>query len=42
MKPDLMPNHERRTTLIMTAFVVAMAALFAALAVTLAHTMKAY
>ena len=42
MKNELLPGHERRTTLMIAAFVVALAGLLAGLAVTLAHTMSAY
>ncbi len=42
MAVEHLPGHERRTVLMIATFVVAMAALFAALVVTLAHTMSAY
>jgi len=42
MALDHLPGHERRTVLLVATFIVAMAALFAALVVSLAHTMSAY
>jgi hypothetical protein len=42
MALDRLPGHERRTVLMVATFIVAMAALFAALVISLARTMSAY